>query len=156
MRFVFLFPGKTKEAYLEQGIADFLSRLSRYADCEIRTVKERRPAKGEPAEKIVEEEGRSILAALPKPSLLVVLDPGGRAISSEDFAELLDRWESEGRRAVTFVVGGHLGLSSQVLETADDKISLSKMTFTHEMARLILLEQLYRAFTIRVGSGYHK
>lgn len=104
----------------------------------------------------MELEGRRLLEKIQRPTLLVALDRTGKQFSSEELAELLEKWEGEGRRSITFLIGGHLGLSEQVVDKANVLLSLSKMTFTHEIARLILLEQLYRASTIRKGTGYHK
>jgi 23S rRNA (pseudouridine1915-N3)-methyltransferase len=86
----------------------------------------------------------------------VALDRGGRQLSSEELAALLAKWRNEGQRCISFLIGGPLGLAPQLVAEADAVLALSKMTLTHEMARLFLIEQLYRAFTIMAGSGYHK
>jgi len=86
----------------------------------------------------------------------VVLDPGGRQLSSEEFAGMVENWEGQGRQVVSFIIGGPDGLSPAVIARADLLLSLSRMTFTHEMARLLLLEQLYRAYSIKAGTKYHK
>lgn len=148
MRFELLFLGKTKEEYLARGIADFSDRLKRYVDLSIRTLKG-----GDGSSRA---EGQLLLARLAPGSRLVALDPNGRALTSPGLAELLTGWENEGIGLITFVLGGPLGLAPEVLDRADLAISLSPLTFTHEMARLILLEQLYRAWTIKAGTGYHK
>ncbi|NTV13403.1 MAG: 23S rRNA (pseudouridine(1915)-N(3))-methyltransferase RlmH [Desulfobulbaceae bacterium] len=155
MRLEFLFLGKTREAYLASGIDDYRRRLANYAEVEIRVLKEIRPA-SKPEEQVRQEEGLSLLAHLPPKSLVVALDPGGRSLSSEELALQLGNWQDGGRRHLVFLVGGALGLAAGVMARAEFKLSLSRMTFTHEMARLLLLEQLYRAFSIRAGSGYHK
>lgn len=155
MRFEFLFLGKTREAYLAAGIDDYRRRLANYAEVEIRVLKEVRPA-SKPEALIIQEEGQSLLSHLTPRSLVVVLDPGGRAISSEELAKQVGEWENVGRRHLTILVGGALGLAPEVLARADYRLSLSRMTFTHELARLLILEQLYRACSIRAGSGYHK
>ena len=155
MRLEFLFLGKTREAYLAAGIDDYRRRLANYAGVEIRVLKEVRPA-SKPEAQVRQEEGQVLLAHLTAKSLVVALDPGGRAMNSEELARLVGEWEDGGRRHLTFLVGGPLGLAPEVLTRADFKLSLSPMTFTHEMARLLILEQLYRAFSIRAGSGYHK
>ena len=98
---------------------------------------------------ILEQEGKGLLEKVEMPTLLVALDRKGSQHSSEEMASLLGKWEAEGRRSVTFLIGGHLGLSDQVIDRADLLLSFSKMTFTHEMARVLLLEQLYRACSIR-------
>lgn len=155
MRLEFLFLGKTREAYLAAGIDDYRRRLENYAGVEIRVLKEIRPA-GKPEARVRQEEGQVLLNHLTAKSLVVALDPGGRAMNSEELAKQVGEWEDGGRRHLTFLVGGPLGLAPAVLTRADFKLSLSPMTFTHEMARLLIVEQLYRAFGIRAGSGYHK
>ena len=156
MRFELLFLGKTKEKYLAAGIEDFRKRLSRYAEVEIRTIKEKKWGNGESEKKIKTEETNRLLTSCTQPTLIVALDPGGRQASSEDFAKLIQQWEEQGRRKITFIIGGPLGLAPSIKQSADALLSLSAMTFTHEMARLLLLEQLYRACSIRAGSQYHK
>ena len=155
MQIEFLFLGKTKESYLAAGIVDYCRRLSNYAEVKIRVLKDIKPASKPPA-KIQQEEGNLLLKHLTAKTLVVALDPGGRAVSSEELAKLLGDWQDGGRRHLTFLVGGALGLAPEVLAKADCRLSLSRMTFTHEMARLLILEQLYRACSIRAGSGYHK
>lgn len=156
MRLELLFLGRTKEKFLAAGIEHFLKRLSHYLPTEIKTIKEKRWSPREAEEKIREEEGRQLLAKCSRPSLIVALDPGGRPVSSEELAALVAGWQEGGQRCVSFLIGGPLGLSPQVLAEADAVLALSRMTFTHEMARLILVEQLYRACTIQAGTGYHK
>jgi len=156
MRFELLFLGKTKETYLAAGIEDFCKRLRRYAEVEIRTIKEKKWGSGEPEQKIKAEETDRLLACCTQPTMIVALDPAGRQASSEELAELLQQWEEQGQRKITFIIGGPLGLAPSIRQSADAMLSLSAMTFTHEMARLLLLEQLYRACTIRAGSQYHK
>ena len=156
MRFELLFLGKTKEKYLAAGIEDFRNRLSRYAEVEIKTLKEIKWGSSESAKKIKAEETARLLAGCTQPTMLVALDPGGKQASSEELAELLQLWEEQGHRKITFIIGGPLGLAQSIRQSADLLLSLSAMTFTHEMARLLLLEQLYRASSIRAGSKYHK
>ncbi|MFO7605802.1 MAG: 23S rRNA (pseudouridine(1915)-N(3))-methyltransferase RlmH [Desulfurivibrionaceae bacterium] len=155
MRIEFLFPGKTKNDYLAAGIEDFCGRLKRHAEIEVRILKEVKPA-AKPDSMIKREEGALLLARLQPKTFLIVLDPGGRDYSSEKLAACLGQWRDRGVNHLTIVVGGALGLGEQVLARADLVLSLSKMTFTHEMARLLIVEQLYRAFNILTGTGYHK
>ncbi|MDH5297409.1 MAG: 23S rRNA (pseudouridine(1915)-N(3))-methyltransferase RlmH [Desulfobulbaceae bacterium] len=156
MRFELLFLGKTREGYLAAGIEDFRTRLSRYAEVEIKTIKEKRWGAGESETRIREEETRLLLSQVTSPSLVVALDRTGRQPTSEGLAQLIGQWENQGRRKVTFIIGGPLGLAESIKTSADLLLSLSAMTFTHEMARLLLLEQLYRSCSIRAGSQYHK
>lgn len=156
MKIILPFLGKTKSQYLSDGIADFSGRLQHFAQLDIPVLKEKkRSAKEDPA-RHKEEDGQALLAAVPKSAFLVGLDPGGRELSSEELAEMITRWEDQGVREVAFVIGAHLGLAEEVLARANLLMSLSRMTFTHEIARFLLLEQLYRAFSIKAGTGYHK
>ena len=156
MRIEIVYPGKTRDACLQTGIDVFLKRLKRFTRLDVRIVKEKRGKGNESDARIKEEEGKRLLAVLDRSSFVVALDISGRQVSSEKLAALISEWENQNRRCVSFVVGGTLGLSSEVLKQADMALSLSKMTFTHEMARLILLEQIYRAYTIKAGTRYHK
>ncbi len=155
MQIELIFLGKTKENYLAAGIEDFRGRLNRFARVNIKVLKDVKPA-GKPDAKIKGEEGESLLSHLHKRTLLIALDPGGREVNSEGFAKHIGGWRDSGRDHITFVLGGSLGLGGAVLDRADLVLSLSKLTFTHEMARLIIMEQLYRAFNILAGTGYHK
>lgn len=155
MRIDLLFLGKTKNNYLAAGIADFCGRLKRYADLEVKILKEVKPA-SKPELLVKQEEGAILLARLQPGSFLIVLDPGGRQLSSEELAVYLGDLRDCGKNHLTIVLGGALGLADEVLARAGLVLSLSKMTFTHEMARLLVVEQLYRAFNIMGGTGYHK
>jgi len=155
LRFEFLFLGKTKEPYLADGIADYAKRLARYVATDIRTLKEKKTPKGEPDNVVVEKESETLLQS-GQGSYLVCLDRGGRQMDSVELAAQVEGWEMQGRKKITFILGGPLGLSAAILTRADLVLSLSAMTFTHEMARLLLLEQLYRACTIKAGEKYHK
>jgi 23S rRNA (pseudouridine1915-N3)-methyltransferase len=154
MRAKILFLGKTKEKYLAAGIADYLKRLKRYVQVEIKIIKEKNRRGSEKLQ--IKADGCQLLENLGVKPFIVALDSTGQEISSGNLANLLSKWEQQSRQEVTFIIGGHLGLSEEVKEKADFVLSLSKMTFTHEMARLLLIEQLYRAFSIKAGSKYHK
>jgi 23S rRNA (pseudouridine1915-N3)-methyltransferase len=104
----------------------------------------------------IETEGRELLEQVEPRSMVVALDRTGRQVDSEMFASLFRQWQDQNRRTASFIIGGALGLSAEVLAASDLVLSLSAMTFTHEMARLILLEQVYRSFTILAGTKYHK
>ncbi len=154
MKFELIVLGKTNEAYLAAGIADFRKRLQRYCQVTIKIVKEKR---GKIADKVrIIEEGRKLLAQIIDTSFVVALDRTGQQLDSAELAENIGIWRDSGKRVVTFIIGGPLGLSTEVLKRSELVISLSKFTFTHEMARLILFEQLYRGFSILAGSKYHK
>ena len=154
MRIELVFLGKTKEKYLAAGIEDFVKRLSRYTRLEIKIIKDKQQKKLS-ENQAKENEGCSLLAAV-NSSLLVCLDRTGKQIDSEGLAGRIRQWEMQGRKSVCFLIGGPLGFSPAVLQQADLVLSLSRLTFTHEMTRLLLLEQLYRAYTINAGEKYHK
>lgn len=147
MKITIIAVGKLKEKFLTAGVEEYLKRLKIFAKIEIREIMECRT---------VEDEGKKILSQIPKDSWLCVLDVAGNAISSEDFAEKISDLTLHGISNITFVIGGAYGLSNEVKQSADFLLSFSKMTFTHQMARLILLEQIYRAFKINRGEPYHK
>lgn len=154
MRFVFLFLGKTSQRYLAEGIEDFAARLRRFVQVELVILRAKISANS-PRGRIMQEEARQLLEHSANGSCLVALDAGGRQLDSEELARQIDDWEERGFKTVHFLIGGHLGLHGDVLRRADMVLSLSRMTFTHEMTRLILLEQLYRAWMIRSGRKYH-
>ena len=155
MKFLIPLLGKTKEPYLEAGIRDYSGRLSRYAGVAMPVLKERHSLK-QPDEVVKVHDAGLLLEHAGTAGLKVALDPAGQATSSEELADLLTVWENQSVGTVCFFIGGHLGLHRSVLEQADRILSLSRLTFTHEMTRLILLEQLYRACTIKAGHRYHK
>lgn len=155
MRFELLFLGKTREEYLAAGIADYAVRLARYIQTDIKVLKEKKGRKGT-SDHLQIARDSDILGRSAGGTFLVCLDPGGRKMDSVELATLLKDWEMQGQKKITFIIGGHLGLSADLLHRADLVLSLSSMTFTHEMSRLLLLEQLYRACTIKAGEKYHK
>ena len=149
------FLGKTKEKYLHQAIQDYAGRLRRYLPVEIKVLKSRH-AKNDADQVIMAREGEQLLSHAASASLTVALDPTGREQTSEEIAAALQAWEDRGVQTLCFLIGGHLGLDQQVRQQADQIWSLSRLTFTHEMTRFILLEQLYRACSIKSGHNYHK
>lgn len=154
MRLELVFPGKTREGYLKAGIDDFSKRLSHFVKLDCKVIKDR-AGMADPR-RAVEKEGQKLLESCAKSAFLVALDPTGRQVSSEKLAQLVDNWEIQGRQVISFIIGGADGLSKKVVDQAHMVLSLSQMTFTHEMARLLLLEQLYRAYNIKAGTKYHK
>ena len=154
MKFLIPFLGKTKESYLEQGIRDYAERLGRYVPVDIKVLKE--PGKHEPDAVLMAREADLLLAQAAGSALTVALDPTGRQHSSEELAVLLRDWEDRGLHTICFLIGGHLGLDERVRRQAGQLWSLSRLTFTHEMSRFILLEQIYRACSIKAGHKYHK
>jgi 23S rRNA (pseudouridine1915-N3)-methyltransferase len=156
MKIHLILVGKTREAYLKEGVEDFLSRLRRYVQVEVKTVSSERLTRDNQAARVVSIESERVAASVPNNAHLVVLDRVGKQMTSEGLALWWQKLERQGCRKLCFAVGGVLGFSDQLRSQAQTLLSLSKMTFTHEMSRLILLEQLYRACTIMRGEKYHK
>ena len=147
--------GKTATGYLEQGVAEYVRRLSHYVSFNIQYVADLKNTKNLTVEQQKSSEGKLILQSLDKSDYVVLLDEHGREYTSMQFADYVQKRMSSGVRRVVFVVGGPYGFSQEVYERANDKFSLSKMTFSHEMIRLIFTEQLYRAYTILNHEPYH-
>lgn len=153
--------GKLKEAYWKDASQEYLKRLSSYCDIEVVELKEyKQQGEGAAAEaKVLEEEGLRILSALDactQGSVVITLEVKGKRMTSEALAEKINTLSLEGKSEIVFVIGGSLGLSSKVSDKANLKLSFSDMTFPHQMMRVILLEQIYRAFKINRGEIYHK
>lgn len=158
MRITIVCAGKLKEKYLSQGIAEFQKRLTPFCSLEIREIhEEKMPAEPSAAEKaqVLAREGERLLRQVPQGSYLFVLDVAGRELSSEEFSAQLDALALQGKSAITFLIGGAFGLSEAVRAAADCRLSFSRLTFTHQMVRLLLVEQIYRAFKISRGEKYH-
>ena len=150
--------GKLKEKYFEDACAEFQKRLSRFCALEvIEVAAEKAPESLHPKDEdlVREKEGKRILKAIGQKDYVVALAIDGRQMTSEQFAAYLAEKEAEAR-PLTFVIGGSLGLSPEVYARADARISFSRMTFPHRIARLLLLEQLYRGFKINAHEAYHK
>ena len=152
MRIRFIWPGKTKDEHLRALVGEYLKRLSRFARCEV--IETRESAASDPA--AVEKESRRILEAIPAGSQMVLLDLKGREWSSPELAAQVQRWESDSVKEVAIVIGGPRGVGAEVLVRAQATWRLSHLTLTHEMARVVAVEQLYRAYTINRGMPYQK
>lgn len=151
--------GKLKEKYWTEAVSEYSKRLSKYCALEIIQLKEARLSdKASPADEqnVIYEEGQSILKSIKEGSYVITLEIRGKELSSETLAEKMEELPLHGRSDITFVIGGSLGLSREVSERADFKLSFSKMTFPHQMMRVILLEQIYRSFKIIKNETYHK
>ena len=151
--------GKIKEKYLKEGIAEYLKRLSPYARLTVIEIDdENAPEYLSPAEaeKVVKKEGERILTKIPPSSFVIALDLKGKNLSSEELASFISEKSLYGQSRLTFLIGGSLGLSTEVLERADFKLSFGRMTYPHQLMRLILLEQIYRVYKIIRGEPYHK
>lgn len=159
MRINIVCVGKIKEKYLKLGIDEFKKRLSKYCKLEIIELDdERAPENLSDKEMLMikEKEGRKILSKIKDNSYVIALAINGKNLSSEELAENINKLGIRGISNITFVIGGSLGLSNQVLSRSNYKLSFSKMTFPHQLMRLILLEQIYRAYRINNGEPYHK
>ncbi|MFD2707186.1 23S rRNA (pseudouridine(1915)-N(3))-methyltransferase RlmH [Salibacterium lacus] len=151
--------GKIKEKYIKQGIEEFEKRLGPYCKLTMEEVNdEQAPEQMSEKEKeqVKEKEGERILHKIKSGQHVIVLDLDGKQWSSEKLAEKMEQWGLHGKSQIAFVIGGSNGVSDEVLQRADDKLSFSKMTFPHQLMKLILLEQIYRAFKIQKGEPYHK
>lgn len=151
--------GKLKEKYLKDGILEYSKRLSRFCDLQIiEVMDEKAPDSLSEAQEIQvkRKEAERIKNHLKDNSILIILDIKGEKLDSEGFAEKLQAFFVSGNSDISFVIGGSLGLDAELLRKADLRISLSNMTFPHQLTRLILLEQLFRAFKIIRGETYHK
>ncbi len=151
--------GKLKEKYLKEGINEYVKRLSRFCDIEIQEVgDEQAPENLSPAQEkqIKGKEAERIVKKIKDNSLLIALDVKGQKLDSEGFAEKLQSFFISGHSHITFLIGGSLGLDHELLKRAHMRFSMSDLTFPHQLARLILMEQLFRAFKIINGETYHK
>jgi 23S rRNA (pseudouridine1915-N3)-methyltransferase len=150
MKFRFIWIGKTKEKNFRALQDEYLRRLSHFVKCEVIEIKDSLTHGSK------ETEGKRIVAELNQSSFVCLLDVTGKTISSPELAKQVEKWQNNGLKEVVFVIGGAAGVSSEVATLADCRLSLSFLTFTHDMARVIMLEQLYRAYTILKGYPYQK
>ena len=151
--------GKLKEKYLVQGIAEYVKRLGPYAKVQMSEVAdEKAPETMSAAEEamVKQKEGERILAQLKSDTYVIAMAIDGSLWTSDQLAGSLDQLATYGRSSVAFVIGGSLGLSQDVLKRADAKLSFGQITFPHQLIRLVLVEQIYRAFKIMRGEPYHK
>ena len=155
MEIILLTVGKTTQTYVRSGIEEFTKRLKRYTPFRIDSLPDIKAAKSMTPDIQKEKEGEAILGCLSPSDLCVLLDEHGKELTSMEFASYLQKTMASGRKRAVFVVGGPYGFSKCVYGRADYKISLSKMTFTHEMVRLFFTEQVYRAMTILRNEPYH-
>ena len=151
--------GKLKEKYLKDGIAEYSKRISRFAAVEmIELADEKTPDRASDSEnaKILDLEGNRILSKIGDREFVIVLAIEGKTLSSEEFSKQLEQASINGFSTLTFVIGGSLGLSKEVKKRANLSVSFGRLTLPHQLMRLVLTEQIYRAFTIQQGSPYHK
>jgi 23S rRNA (pseudouridine1915-N3)-methyltransferase len=151
--------GKLKEKYLRQGIEEYLKRLTAYAKVEVVEVAdEKAPEELSELEmlQVKQKEGDRILAKISQDTYVIALAIQGKLQSSEELAKNLDKLATYGKSKVAFVIGGSLGLSDEVIKRSNEQLSFSRMTFPHQLMKLILVEQIYRAFRINRNEPYHK
>ena len=151
--------GKIKEKFFTEAMKEYAKRLSKYCKFFEEVIPDERADENYSAAEIEQvklKEGQKILNRIPKNSYIIVLDIKGKQLSSEEFSKKLSNLALEGKSDITFIIGGSNGLSEEVISSADFKLSFSKMTFPHQLFKVILLEQIYRAFKINAGEIYHK
>ena len=151
--------GKIKEKYIQDGIKEFSKRLSRYCNLEIIEVEDEKAPENlseKEMEIVKNKEGERILSKIPQNSFVISLVIEGKSLSSEGLAEKIKNLMIDGVNDITFIIGGSLGLSKNIIERSNFKLSFSKMTFPHQLMRLILLEQIYRGWKIIKREPYHK
>ena len=153
MKLRIIWVGRSQEAWVKAGIDEYAGRIRRYAPLEIVEAKEE---KGAAPDLMRQREGERIMKLRPKGSKLILLDETGQQLTSPEFALLTGRYRDNSTPEILFAIGGAYGFSKELHSRADRLISLSKMTFTHQMIRPFFLEQLYRAFTILNNEGYHQ
>jgi 23S rRNA (pseudouridine1915-N3)-methyltransferase len=151
--------GKLKEKYLKQGIDEYLKRLTAYAKVDVIEVADEKAPEilsELEMEQVKQKEGERILAKISQDTYVIALAIQGKLETSEELADSLDKLATYGKSKIAFVIGGSLGLSEGVIKRSNEQLSFSRMTFPHQLMRLILVEQIYRAFRINRGEPYHK
>ena len=158
MRFYVVCIGKLKDAYLRDGVAEFVKRMRPYGGITITELNESKigdkPSDAD-RKQVVDEEGERLLKAVPKNAYTVLLDVYGKTMSSEDLAKTVAKLEVDGVSDMAFIIGGVFGVSEALRQSVNYKLSFSPMTFTHQMVRLLLVEQIYRASKINRNEPYH-
>lgn len=159
MKITIITVGKIKEKYLKDAIAEYSKRLSRYCKLEILEVADEKTPDG--ASEIVEEnirekEGERTLKLIKEDAYVITLEISGKMLTSEELADRIETLGIQGKSHLVFVIGGSIGLGREVLRRSDYALSFSKMTFPHQLMRVILLEQIYRSYRINCGEPYHK
>lgn len=155
MKITLLAIGKTNTKYLQEGIEQYIKRLSHYIPFEFKILPDVKTTKGLTQEKQKEMEGQMFLNCIQSGDVVVLLDEKGKEMTSREFSVYLDKKMVTVAKNLIFVIGGPYGFSQEIYNRANEKLSLSKMTFSHEMIRLFFIEQIYRAMTILKGEPYH-
>lgn len=155
MKIVLMAIGRTQSDYLTTGIDNYIKRINRYMPFELRILPDVKATKSLSEVQQKDAEGKMLLSALQPGDVTILLDERGRQCTSREFAGLIDRYALQSTKRLVFIIGGPYGFSKEVYNKADALLSLSKMTFSHEMVRLFFTEQIYRAMTILRGEPYH-
>jgi 23S rRNA (pseudouridine1915-N3)-methyltransferase len=155
MKITLLLTGKTEEGWIKTGFAQYLKRLEHYCTLEVIEIPALKQSGKISAAEQNKAEGEAQLAKIAASDRLVLMDEKGKEFSSQGLAAWIEKQQSAGHKRVVFLIGGPFGFSDKVYERANERISLSQMTFSHQMVRVILAEQLYRAYTITKGEKYH-
>jgi 23S rRNA (pseudouridine1915-N3)-methyltransferase len=156
LKIKFIVVDRTRSPFLKEGVNFYLGRLQKYTRVECVEVKPAKIRKSIPDKDILTAEGQNIERKIGHADYLVTLDRAGHHYNSEEFSDWLNRLSISVNGWVCFVIGGPLGLSKEIIDRADKVLSLSRLTLTHEMSRIFIMEQVYRAFTIMKGEKYHK
>lgn len=159
MRIKIITVGKLKEKYLKQGIEEYSKRLSRYCKLEMVEVPDEKAPETLSSiemEQVKEKEGKRILSKVSDQDYVFALAIEGKQLSSEEFASEIDKLATRGKSQFVFIIGGSLGLSTEVLNRSDEKLSFGRLTYPHQLMKLVLTEQIYRTFRINNGEPYHK
>ncbi|MGE7588693.1 23S rRNA (pseudouridine(1915)-N(3))-methyltransferase RlmH [Peribacillus sp. NPDC101480] len=159
MKITIITVGKLKEKYLKQGIAEYTKRLSAYANIELVEVPDEKAPENLSAadmDIVKQKEGERILAKVSPDTYVITLEISGKQLTSEQLATHMDQLATYGKSKIAFIIGGSLGLGTEVLLRSDYALSFSKMTFPHQLMKLVLVEQIYRAFRINRNEPYHK
>jgi len=155
MKIVLITIGKTNEKYLIEGISNYQKRLKHYTNFEMMEIPNIKNAKNLSEAELMKKEGELILKQIQSSDHLVLLDDKGKDFTSPKFAQKLQQWMLTGKKRLVFIVGGAYGFSEEVYTRGNEKLSLSKMTFSHQMVRLFFVEQIYRGYTILNNEPYH-
>lgn len=155
MKVRFVWVGKTKSVPVRELVEEYLGRIGKFAAVEVTELRDRKDVGGD-TRRIIDKEGEDILSRTDGASCLIALDERGRELSSVELAALIEKHRMAGTKQITFAIGGYAGLSDGVRDRADIVLALSRMTLTHELARVLLAEQVYRAFTIIHDLPYQK
>jgi 23S rRNA (pseudouridine1915-N3)-methyltransferase len=155
MKIILIQTGKTTEKYISEGVEEYTGRIRKYNPFEIITLADLRNTKSMPVAEQKVREGRKLLESVGAEDFMIVLDEKGKEFSTAEFAGQLEKIFLQSKKRIVFAIGGPYGFSADVYKRADMKLSLSRLTFTHQMVRLLFAEQLYRIFTVIKGDPYH-